>query len=130
MKEVDWSLKGAIYYRFDDDLVDWTYDSNDPNNWNSAICVDNLSFISTIGGITPKQFEFLFSLIKNGKGIFKPEYRCNYSFLENKELIVGNVRHNAARIIQNAWKDALVNINTQVGINRVNRDYDQTFGLL
>ena len=32
VKEVDWSLKGAIYYRFDNDLVDWTYDSNNPNS--------------------------------------------------------------------------------------------------
>ena len=43
LKELDWSLKGAIYYRFDDDLVDWTYDSNNPNS-RSASNVDIETF--------------------------------------------------------------------------------------
>jgi hypothetical protein len=43
MKELNWSLKGAIYYRSDEDLVDWTYDSNDPNS-RSASNVDIETF--------------------------------------------------------------------------------------
>jgi len=43
VKELNWSLKGAIYYRSDDDLVDWTYDSNDPNS-RSANNVDIETF--------------------------------------------------------------------------------------
>jgi hypothetical protein len=27
----DWSFEGAIFYRWDDDLVDWTYDASSPN---------------------------------------------------------------------------------------------------
>ena len=31
VKEADWSMKGAFFYRWDNDLVDWTYDSNNTN---------------------------------------------------------------------------------------------------
>jgi outer membrane receptor protein involved in Fe transport len=31
VKESDWSMKGALFYRWDNDLVDWTYDSNNTN---------------------------------------------------------------------------------------------------
>ena len=31
VKEADWSMKGALFYRWDNDLVDWTYDSNNTN---------------------------------------------------------------------------------------------------
>jgi len=31
IKRGDWSFEGAIFYRGDDDLVDWTFDANSPN---------------------------------------------------------------------------------------------------
>ena len=44
VKEADWSMKGALFYRWDNDLVDWTYDSNNTNA-RSAKNVD----IETVG---------------------------------------------------------------------------------
>jgi outer membrane receptor protein involved in Fe transport len=44
VKETDWSMKGALFYRWDNDLVDWTYDSNNTNA-RSAKNVD----IETVG---------------------------------------------------------------------------------
>lgn len=31
IKRGDWSFEGAVFYRWDDDLVDWTYDASSPN---------------------------------------------------------------------------------------------------
>lgn len=44
VKEADWSMKGALFYRWDNNLVDWTYDSNNTNA-RSAKNVD----IETVG---------------------------------------------------------------------------------
>ena len=44
VNQTDWSIKGALFYRWDNDLVDWTYDSNNTNA-RSAKNVD----IETVG---------------------------------------------------------------------------------
>ena len=44
LQEEDWSIKGALFYRWDKDLVDWTYNSNNTNA-RSAKNVD----IETVG---------------------------------------------------------------------------------
>ena len=44
VKQTDWSIKGTLFYRWDNDLVDWTYDSNNTNA-RSAKNVD----IETVG---------------------------------------------------------------------------------
>lgn len=44
VNQTDWSIKGALFYRWDNDLVDWTYNSNNTNA-RSAKNVD----IETVG---------------------------------------------------------------------------------
>jgi vitamin B12 transporter len=44
LKEADWHMRGALFYRWDNNLVDWTYDSNNTNA-RSAKNVD----IETVG---------------------------------------------------------------------------------
>ena len=40
LKRKNWSVKGAIFYRWDDDLVDWVYGTNSNNRAASAVDID------------------------------------------------------------------------------------------
>ena len=55
--------------------------------------------------------------------IFKERFCSIISFRTVLE-IVEEVRTNASLIIQNAWKDARVNPNCQIGYNKIQRDMD------
>ena len=69
VKQKDWSIKGALFYRWDNDLVDWTYDSNNTNA-RSAKNVD----IETVG----------IEIIASHKWK-KLETISSYSYLHKKE---------------------------------------------
>ncbi len=93
-----------------------------PNNWNSG---GNwtIKIIETSGGISQIQFDFLYELIINQKSNLKLDYRPHYNIFYNKDIqLYDYYLNNAARVIQHAWKDALVNIHCKVGWNKGLRD--------
>ena len=69
LKREEWSLNGAIFYRWDNDLVDWTYSNTLPNSRKA-----NHADINTFG------FEIIASRKwDNFQAI------CSYSYLEKEE---------------------------------------------
>jgi len=102
----------VFFQRYNDNLDNW----NSGANWTRP-------FISTGGGISQEQYDFLYELITNKKNILKVEYKPEYRLFNNKEIqLYDYYLNNAAKVIQNAWKDALVNINCKIGWNKGLRD--------
>lgn len=68
LKRQDWSLEGAIFYRWDDDLVDWVYGTNIDNRAANAVDINTFG----VELIATKRWETL-------------EAIASYSFLDKDE---------------------------------------------
>jgi len=83
----------------------------------TLVCSKHISWSDISYEIKDKYFRI------NPNIIFE-EYEYHFVSFRTVLKIIEEVRTNASLIIQNAWKDALVNPNCQIGYNKIQRDMD------